>query len=159
VSELHCSWSVRTQHDRIVPSVHISVLCTRKNGSCTLEDSHCPFLALSTPTFAHFCATLALDSIVSARSPFPGVCYYPSGFTFFSTTKLEPVNSPSHPRSRVFLLARHHHTFVTYRVLVRLLKFYDSHVESGPKRRSSLPSLAFDDSLCRTSTSFVNWSE
>src|SRR6266571_9483476 len=72
------------QYDRVILDVHISVLCIRKRiplfGRFTL-----PFPGTIFPIHVHVCATPA-GFYSWTGSPFPGVRYYLSGFTFFWIT-------------------------------------------------------------------------
>lgn len=89
------------RYDRIIPGVHISVLCTRDWIQDHVgKDSHCPFLVLSTqptrslPLPRHPGSGLNRQGLITI----PGVRYYPSSFTCFWTTGAGD-SSISHPLS------------------------------------------------------------
>lgn len=90
----------RVRYDRIIPDVHISVLCTRDWILHVGKDSHCPFLVLSTqptrslPLPRHPGSGLNRQHLITI----PGVRYYPYSFTCFWTTGAGE-SSISHPLS------------------------------------------------------------
>jgi hypothetical protein len=89
---------MRMQYDRIVLSVHISVLCTRKMDwkiHITLTWHYLP------QTFAPICATLALDSNRERLITLSRGSLLLLWLHILLDNYYELVNHPSHPQSRV----------------------------------------------------------
>ena len=148
------------QYDRIVLSVHISVLCTRKMDPTRLEDSHYPYLALSPPTFAHICAILALDSTRQRLIPLSRGSLLPLCLHILLDNYYDPVNRPSHPQSRVLFLTRHHlHPSHLPVFLVRLLKIYTPTYCPDPNNDLPFHHLFSMSHFAALVPSFVNWSD